>query len=502
MDNQFLLSGYTCTPPPDEIEDAFISVGIDAGAQGGKTGLLRLDQVMMKTTGDTDARLQFFVDKMLPSPECSPGLGCDMDSFDEQQDKYGQQRDETMSALSSLHDSKTIVNTDLAQKNQLLHRVEMMPTPKLQEYDTSTLQALASPLSLETCHEDEPLKKRQRIDSLLTPVSSSGEDIAFEDYLVTPFDDIENNDAPPEPFKGIHETWTEAEEKIINEPYTYLTSHTGKDIRTQILHAFNVYLKIDPDHLSTINRAIGMLHNASLLIDDIQDSSSLRRGAPSAHTVFGTASTINSANYVYFQAMAELSNLPAAVVPGALKIYCEELLNLHRGQGLDLHWRDTLTLPTETAYLKMVANKTGGLFRLANRLMRLLSDCSVDLSPLVEKLGLIFQIRDDYKNLVSDAYTSQKGHCEDLTEGKFSFLIIHAIQHSPRGDTKILDILALKTEDDALKDFVVDYMRNVTKTFAYTERVLRKLDGEARAEMKLFGERNLLLERLLDKLAA
>lgn len=81
-------------------------------------------------------------------------------------------------------------------------------------------------------------------------------------------------------------------------------------------------------------------------------------------------------------------------------------------------------------------------------------------------------------------------------------MIIHAIQNSPPNDTRILDILALKTEDDALKDFVVDYMRKVTKTFEYTEGVLRKLDEEARTEMRLFGKENLLLSGLLDKLAA
>jgi geranylgeranyl diphosphate synthase type 3 len=86
----------------------------------------------------------------------------------------------------------------------------------------------------------------------------------------------------------------------------------------------------------------------------------------------------------------------------ALAIYCEELLNLHRGQGMDLYWRDTLTLPTEEAYMKMIANKTGGLFRLAVRLMDSISKCTFDFMPLVEKIGLIFQIRDDYKNLVSN----------------------------------------------------------------------------------------------------
>jgi geranylgeranyl diphosphate synthase type 3 len=127
----------------------------------------------------------------------------------------------------------------------------------------------------------------------------------------------------------------------------------------------------------------------------------LRRGAPAAHIVFGTAQTINCANYVYFQAMQELYKLNSQSGI-ALAIYCEELLNLHRGQGMDLYWRDTLTLPSEEAYMKMIANKTGGLFRLAVRLMGAVSTCTFDFMPLVEKIGLIFQIRDDYKNLVSN----------------------------------------------------------------------------------------------------
>jgi geranylgeranyl diphosphate synthase type 3 len=104
-----------------------------------------------------------------------------------------------------------------------------------------------------------------------------------------------------------------------------------------------------------------------LLVDDVEDSSLLRRGLPVAHSIFGTAQTINSANYVYFQALQELQKLKN---PLAIDIYTEELLNLHRGQGMDLFWRDTLTCPTEDDYLEMVGNKTGGLFRLAVKLMQ------------------------------------------------------------------------------------------------------------------------------------
>lgn len=56
--------------------------------------------------------------------------------------------------------------------------------------------------------------------------------------------------------------------------------------------------------------------------------------------------------------------------PKLIEIFTEELLNLHRGQGMELHWRDSLTCPSEADYLEMVDNKTGGLFRLAIKLMQ------------------------------------------------------------------------------------------------------------------------------------
>lgn len=94
----------------------------------------------------------------------------------------------------------------------------------------------------------------------------------------------------------------------------------------------------------------------------------MRRGVPVAHRIFGVAQTINSANYAYFLAQQELAKLKDQ---RAYEIFTEEMLNLHRGQGMDLYWRDALVCPTEDEYLAMVQNKTGGLFRVAIRLMQL-----------------------------------------------------------------------------------------------------------------------------------
>ena len=143
-----------------------------------------------------------------------------------------------------------------------------------------------------------------------------------------------------------------------------------------------------------------MLHNSSLLIDDIEDESKQRRGCLSAHEVYGVAQTINSANYVYFEAQDQLRKLENW--PQAFLVFNEELMNLHRGQGMELYWRDTLQPPSEADYLQMIANKTGGLFRMVLRLLQCVSKCDYELEPLVDVIGLMFQILDDYKNLKDD----------------------------------------------------------------------------------------------------
>ncbi|MCJ1258919.1 hypothetical protein MMC24_006753 [Lignoscripta atroalba] len=295
-------------------------------------------------------------------------------------------------------------------------------------------------------------------------------------------------------------SWPKSKDMIITAPYDYLLSNPGKDIRKQVLSAFNVWLQADDESCEIINRAISMLHNASLLIDDIQDNSKLRRGSPVAHSVFGVAQTINTANYVYFLAQNELLRLKQW--PAALQMFNEELLNLHRGQGMELYWRDTLTLPSEKDYLQMISNKTGGLFRLALRLMQAVSPTENDVLPLADVIGLIFQIQDDYKNLSSEQMAATKGYCEDLSEGKFSFPIIHAIRNSESGNCEVLNILKLRTEDDTLKAHAVDYMRDVTDSFSYTKDVLRRLHGQAMGMMAAMGERNPALEAILNRLVA
>ncbi|KAI0164295.1 isoprenoid synthase domain-containing protein [Hypoxylon sp. FL1284] len=293
-------------------------------------------------------------------------------------------------------------------------------------------------------------------------------------------------------------TWTDEKEKVLMGPFEYLFSHPGKDIRRLMVNSFNAFLEVPQESLDVITEVVGMLHTASLLVDDVEDNSVLRRGLPVTHSIFGTAQTINSANYVYFFALQELQKLKA---PKAINVYTEELLNLHRGQGMDLFWRDTLTCPTEEEYLEMVGNKTGGLFRLAIKLMQAESGALVDCVPLVNLLGIIFQIQDDYRNLSSPQYGQNKGFCEDLTEGKFSFLIIHSIRSNP-SNLQLLNILKQKTTDDEVKRYAVKCMES-TGSFEYTKKVLAILTERARKmadEIANGSGKSIGIHKILDKL--
>ncbi|XP_046667342.1 geranylgeranyl pyrophosphate synthase [Homalodisca vitripennis] len=283
------------------------------------------------------------------------------------------------------------------------------------------------------------------------------------------------------------------DEKLL-QPFAYILQVPGKQIRAKLAHAFNYWLNIPADKLNIVGDIVQMLHNSSLLIDDIQDNSILRRGIPVAHSIYGVASTINAANYVIFLAVEKVLRLEH---PEATKVCVEQLLELHRGQGIEIYWRDNFQCPSEEEYKQMTIRKTGGLFMLAIRLMQLFSENTSDFTKLTGILGLYFQIRDDYCNLCLQEYSENKSFCEDLTEGKFSFPIIHAIRSRP-DDRQVIQILRQRTRDVEVKRYCITLLDKFG-SFSHTRDTLSQLDRDARDEVARLGG-NPLMEAILDDL--
>ena len=96
--------------------------------------------------------------------------------------------------------------------------------------------------------------------------------------------------------------------------------------------------------------------------------------------------------------------------------------------------------------------------------------------------------------------TEAKGYCEDLTEGKFSFPVIHSIWNSKSENNDVVNILRLHTEDVQLKEHVVWYMRTQTKSMEYTEAVVRDLHDRLHLVLKGMGMENRLFEKIVSKI--
>jgi geranylgeranyl diphosphate synthase type 3 len=135
----------------------------------------------------------------------------------------------------------------------------------------------------------------------------------------------------------------------------------------------------------------------------------------------------------------------------------------------------------------MVKDKTGGLFRLTVGLMQAFATTNkdTDFTPLVNNLALYFQIRDDYINLADEEYMKSKSFCEDLTEGKFSFPIIHCIASDP-DDTRLLSILKKRTEDVDVKRYAQQLMLE-KGSLKYTSEKCCTLKEELVREIEALG---------------
>ncbi|RYN41587.1 hypothetical protein AA0114_g10793 [Alternaria tenuissima] len=217
-------------------------------------------------------------------------------------------------------------------------------------------------------------------------------------------------------------------ELALEAPSKYVSSMPSKGVRATLIEALNTWLHVPSDRIKAIMSVINSLHNASLILDDLEDNSPLRRGYPSTHVLFGQAQSINSANFMFVRAVQDVAQ---SLSPAALVAVLEELEGLYLGQSWDLYWKHNLACPSEAEYVNMVDHKTGGMFRMLIRLMQAESEVTpqLDFHRLTLLFGRFFQIRDDYMNFQD--YTAQKGLCEDLDEGKFSYPVVYCLENFP-----------------------------------------------------------------------
>ncbi|KAI5957727.1 BTS1 [Candida theae] len=320
----------------------------------------------------------------------------------------------------------------------------------------------------------------------------------------------------------------------ILQPYEYLSNlpSNNNNIRRNFIKEFQK-LFFDDKTAYAVNHVydiISLLHNSSLLIDDIEDNSKYRRGFPSAHVKYGTALTINCANLMYFKAMRLASHLLSRYylspdvnvdLQQREQDVCDafemEMINLHQGQGFDIYWRDYLpelkVLPTIEEYLRMVQNKTGGLFRLSVKLLdaftaKPLPEAELNKVLAIANLaGIIYQIRDDYLNLVDARYSTMKGIAgEDLIEGKLSLPILMNLRKELHAENSPVHKLLYEFRTSKLRSKQPELLQQAVKylhdenTMQETHDMLMSCKEKFHTLLEEFGYGSSDLYKLIERL--
>jgi geranylgeranyl pyrophosphate synthase len=259
-----------------------------------------------------------------------------------------------------------------------------------------------------------------------------------------------------------------------------------------------------------------LIHNASLVLDDIEDDSLKRRGEPCIHIKHGIDMAVNSGSLLYFKPLSMIKDNIFENQEEYYSICIEELLKMHIGQCMDIEWHNNKKMPSEENYLYMVANKTGVIPRLGLRLLKLISCCKASdpicnlMGNFGENIGTAFQIIDDYLNIQDCLLSKSKGMVgEDIKEGKRSLMVIHCFNSlkSKVDKARLVEILAMNTNNANIIMEAISLLRS-TDSIDYSKCMALKILNTTWANTEKYltnckGKRNLkeLLDFLIDRIS-
>lgn len=180
--------------------------------------------------------------------------------------------------------------------------------------------------------------------------------------------------------------------------------------------------------------AVELLHNFSLVHDDIQDQSPLRRSRPTVWVKWGAAQAINTGDVIFTLSFLALQDLAQHYEPGvvveASRLMQKTCLRLTEGQYLDMSYETKTELPVE-AYWPMVGGKTSALLSCCAQLGALAGGAQPEQQDAFRDygyfLGLAFQVLDDWLGIWGDVELTGKSVESDLVTGKKTLPVLYAL---------------------------------------------------------------------------
>ena len=204
--------------------------------------------------------------------------------------------------------------------------------------------------------------------------------------------------------------------------------------------------------LLDVGAAIEIIHNFTLVHDDIMDDDDMRRGRPAVHKAYDLPTAINAGDAmlaIAFEAMAVAEGIEPELLPFLVKRIGRMVRKCSEGQQLDIEFegRDVVS---EDEYIEMIHGKTAAMFLTCAEVGSHLAGADEEIIECMHDwglaLGLCFQLMDDLIDVLSDSDTLGKPSGSDVAQGKRPLMVIHALKQ-PTSQTKD-DLLAVLCKGD------------------------------------------------------
>ena len=265
----------------------------------------------------------------------------------------------------------------------------------------------------------------------------------------------------------IEEVLADSADSTLASMCRYHLETGGKRLRALLPLLVAESLGDDPARLVPFGAACEMLHNATLVHDDVQDGDRMRRGRETVWHRFGTPQAINLGDAMFYYTLLLIQRLdvPIARREAAARRVLQETLRVIDGQEREFLLRRS-ERPDLTGYFTMVEAKTSGLFALpiagAAALCGQTPPIVRGLQEAARHMGVLFQIQDDVLDLYGDKGRGMRGN--DIREGKRSIMAVHALHTATTPDAERLAAILDKDRDTTTTEEVEEALQIFSRT--------------------------------------
>jgi geranylgeranyl diphosphate synthase type II len=235
------------------------------------------------------------------------------------------------------------------------------------------------------------------------------------------------------------------------EPNEYFLKIGGKRVRPLLcLMGNELFDDLKPDAWE-VSAAIELLHNFTLIHDDIMDKAPLRRGMETVHKKYGESTAILAGDVMLVAAYDHINKIDSSALHQILALFNKTAREVCEGQQLDMDFEKLETVSFDQ-YLQMIELKTSVLLAACLKMGAILGGAGERNQNLIydfgKKLGLAFQVQDDYLDAFGDPVKFGKQVGGDIKSNKKTFLLIHAIETAAPAQLKELKKLLTADSPD------------------------------------------------------